>query len=177
MTFGNAIKTCFRKYFTFSGSASRSEFWWFYALSTLGVVGPSVFGIGQLGSLVWIGTITPFLAVSWRRMHDCGNGGAPILLPFAVQVCSVYAYLFSQLRAMMPALSDIEVSLDMTLRELQELQAAAVEEHLVKSFSTAGILPAALVFTIGFAWMVYLLVRPSQEGENHYGPNPHEVTT
>ncbi len=77
----------------------------------------------------------------------------------------------------MPALSDIEVSLDMTLREVQELQAAAVEEHVVKSFSTAGILPAALVFTIGFAWLVYLLVRPSQEGENHYGPNPHEVTT
>ena len=29
MTFGNSVKTCFNKYATFSGRASRSEYWWF----------------------------------------------------------------------------------------------------------------------------------------------------
>ena len=29
MTFGESVKTCFRKYFVFRGRASRSEFWWF----------------------------------------------------------------------------------------------------------------------------------------------------
>lgn len=30
MSFGDAVKTCFKKYATFSGRARRSEFWWFY---------------------------------------------------------------------------------------------------------------------------------------------------
>lgn len=29
MSFGEAIKTCFKKYATFSGRARRSEYWWF----------------------------------------------------------------------------------------------------------------------------------------------------
>ena len=35
MTFGDSIKTCFAKYATFQGRASRSEFWYF-ALFGLG---------------------------------------------------------------------------------------------------------------------------------------------
>lgn len=32
MSFGKAIKTCFKKYANFSGRARRSEFWWFFLL-------------------------------------------------------------------------------------------------------------------------------------------------
>lgn len=32
MSFGEALKTCFKKYATFSGRARRSEFWWFSVL-------------------------------------------------------------------------------------------------------------------------------------------------
>ena len=30
MGFFDAVKTCFLKYVTFSGRASRSEYWWFF---------------------------------------------------------------------------------------------------------------------------------------------------
>ena len=30
MGFGEAVKTCFSKYFQFSGRAARSEYWWFF---------------------------------------------------------------------------------------------------------------------------------------------------
>lgn len=30
MSFGEAVKTCFKKYANFNGRARRSEFWWFY---------------------------------------------------------------------------------------------------------------------------------------------------
>ncbi|MBR6339050.1 MAG: DUF805 domain-containing protein [Alloprevotella sp.] len=30
MSFGDAVKTCFKKYASFKGRARRSEFWWFY---------------------------------------------------------------------------------------------------------------------------------------------------
>ena len=36
MTFGQSISTCFAKYATFKGRASRSEFWWFILFSVLG---------------------------------------------------------------------------------------------------------------------------------------------
>ena len=35
MSFGEALKTCFKKYATFSGRARRSEFWWFSVLPWL----------------------------------------------------------------------------------------------------------------------------------------------
>lgn len=30
MTFKASVKTCFRKFATFQGRASRSEYWWFF---------------------------------------------------------------------------------------------------------------------------------------------------
>ena len=35
MGFGQSIKTVYSKYATFSGRASRSEFWWFFLFSFL----------------------------------------------------------------------------------------------------------------------------------------------
>ena len=35
MSFGEAVKTCFKKYVTFSGRARRSEYWWFGVLSMI----------------------------------------------------------------------------------------------------------------------------------------------
>ncbi len=35
MSFVEAIKACYAKYFTFSGRARRSEFWWFYLFSSI----------------------------------------------------------------------------------------------------------------------------------------------
>ena len=32
MTFGESISICFKKYATFEGRASRSEYWWFVLL-------------------------------------------------------------------------------------------------------------------------------------------------
>ncbi|MBO7203085.1 MAG: DUF805 domain-containing protein [Paludibacteraceae bacterium] len=33
MNFSTSVKTCFSKYATFSGRASRSEYWYFYLVS------------------------------------------------------------------------------------------------------------------------------------------------
>ena len=35
MSFGEAVKTCFKKYATFSGRARRSEYWWFMLLNVI----------------------------------------------------------------------------------------------------------------------------------------------
>jgi len=74
MDFGQAIKTCFNKYATFSGRAGRSEFWWFVLFSLLVTGGASIIG-QRLESLVSLALLLPSLAVGARRLHDIGKSG------------------------------------------------------------------------------------------------------
>ena len=69
-----AVSTCFKKYATFSGRASRSEFWWFMLFQVIVVVVAAVLGqaLQGIASLVFL---LPSLAVSARRLHDNGRSG------------------------------------------------------------------------------------------------------
>ena len=102
--FGEAFSRAFRKYGTFSGRASRSEYWWWQLATavvsglllalaiTLGVITgePSPSGGVYFGPLagvgfallgVWVvGTIIPHLAVLVRRLHDANLPGPMFLI-------------------------------------------------------------------------------------------------
>lgn len=74
MTFQDAITTCFNKYATFEGRASRSEYWWFVLFlillsATASIVSP------KLSGLVSLLTIIPSIAVATRRLHDTNRSG------------------------------------------------------------------------------------------------------
>ena len=85
MDFGTAIKTCFSKYGTFDGQASKGEFWyWFLFALICGVVTTviDVFVIGipveSYGPAYLIGSLALFLpsiSVAARRLHDVGKSG------------------------------------------------------------------------------------------------------
>ena len=84
MNFPTAITTCFSKFATFSGRATRSEFWWFYLFTILlswfaqMAVGASVAGVV---SLVFI---LPLWSAGARRLHDIGRTGWWQLIAFTV---------------------------------------------------------------------------------------------
>jgi uncharacterized membrane protein YhaH (DUF805 family) len=98
-----AVKRFFKKYATFSGRASRSEFWWWalvsFAVSTVfniisaatttasSLDSTPALGIGTILALVWgLATLVPSLALVVRRLHDGGFSGLLALLllvPFA----------------------------------------------------------------------------------------------
>ena len=82
MNLGESIQTCFSKYATFSGRASRSEYWWFsltpFLLSLICIIllfnklwGLAIF-LMVVGSLA---LFLPSLAVGVRRFHDTGRSG------------------------------------------------------------------------------------------------------
>lgn len=94
MSFTEAIRTCFRKYATFSGRAPRAEYWWFQLFLILLVGGVFLLGmlLAQTGSaeggatlvdriaiiVVVIGFLAlflPSLAVTVRRLHDWDKSG------------------------------------------------------------------------------------------------------
>lgn len=84
MTFGDSVRKCFRKYGTFKGRASRSEYWWFALLAFL-FAWPLLLSqydsalIYRLLQYVYfiltLVVIVPLMAVWTRRMHDIGKSG------------------------------------------------------------------------------------------------------
>lgn len=71
--FGEAISRCFKNYATFSGRATRAEFWWWQLFSFL--VGCVLGWIPILGWLVTLALFLSGLAVAVRRLHDIGKAG------------------------------------------------------------------------------------------------------
>lgn len=90
MSFTESIKTCFTKYVTFKGRATRSELWWFYLFSmALVYLLPTVVFFSVQDFFVVIATnlavsltiALPMLAVGVRRMHDTNHSGWWLLCP------------------------------------------------------------------------------------------------
>ena len=93
MNFTESIKICLSKYATFSGTASRSEYWWFVLfLTLLGwaanitdvlLYGPTYeYEWGDPDTPIHLNTILfglvfliPSLAAGSRRLHDIGKSG------------------------------------------------------------------------------------------------------
>ena len=85
MNFGQSISTCMGKYGTFSGRASRGEYWWFYLFIILmswgsEIVGAAIFPFGNpmadiLSGIVSLVFLIPVIAAGSRRLHDIGKSG------------------------------------------------------------------------------------------------------
>ena len=81
MSLSTAIAACFGKYATFSGRASRSEYWWFLLFVVvvnmlLTVLDSTLFNGQQILSGVWsLATVLPVMAVMIRRLHDTNRSG------------------------------------------------------------------------------------------------------
>ena len=89
MTFGQSISTCFGKYATFTGRASRSEFWWFYlayviVASAANFIDQVVLDqrFGVISIVVVLLFLLPIVSAGVRRLHDSGKSGWLLLLFF-----------------------------------------------------------------------------------------------
>ena len=74
MSFGAAIASFFSKYATFSGRATRAEFWWFFLFTFLGGLIPIV------GLIFALAVLIPSIAVAVRRLHDTDRSGWWLLI-------------------------------------------------------------------------------------------------
>jgi uncharacterized membrane protein YhaH (DUF805 family) len=88
LSFGEAIQTCMRKYFNFTGRARLSEYW-FFALFYL-ICSVLTLAFIPVFILVQFFFIVPGLSVGARRLHDSNKSGwrqlwiilTPLSLPF-----------------------------------------------------------------------------------------------
>ena len=96
MGFVESIKTCFSKYFVFSGRSTRSEFWYFSLFWIIGiflaiygdlVLNSDLLENDELGPFeiifVLVGWV-PYLSVTFRRLHDVNRSGWWWLIPLTI---------------------------------------------------------------------------------------------
>lgn len=174
MNFQTAVKTCFSKFVTFSGRASRPEYWWFFLFGILGSIATGIldsilFGTenlqteitetsrsywatntGPLGTLFSLAIFLPSLSAGWRRMHDTGRSGLFLFYPL---LCMIGIGMFLAVFGGFGATETGGLSWPVAL--------------------ITGL--AVLVLAISPLIVLFWLTRPSQPGSNDYGPNPHEA--
>lgn len=168
MGFSDAVRVCLRKYVTFSGRATRPEYWYFILFVFLGGI---VFGTfdyiffggsvettstsieaqtnGPLSSLFSLAMLLPSLAAGWRRMHDSGRSGWFMFYPLIVMI-GVTAYL-----AVWGGLS--------------EVASGNIDGLIAAVGGIIGIL-AIGVMILSPLIVLWWLTRPSQSSDNEYGP-------
>ena len=103
MTFTKSIKTCFSKYVTFAGRASRLEFWYFMLFCLLGNTILSLFDGFSLGmsfiqpasSVFSLMTFLPSICITTRRLHDANRRGWWQLIWLAPIPVFIAAYVFN----------------------------------------------------------------------------------
>ena len=116
MSFFDAVTSAFRKYFDFSGRASRSEFWWFFLFCVLLYMLTFSLSVDDFGPPVesnaealflsqaltsWFGvafivTLVPSISISVRRFHDINmSGWWYVILQIAPSLLAQYIFIFS----------------------------------------------------------------------------------
>jgi uncharacterized membrane protein YhaH (DUF805 family) len=118
ISFGGAVARGFRKYATFTGRASRSEYWWWtlFTFLTYLVLGLLTYAVGTVTSrdggrtpglvalpliilfaVFFLGILVPTLALTVRRLHDAGYSGLFVLLLLIPYLGSLIIFIFALL--------------------------------------------------------------------------------
>lgn len=75
MNFSESVSTCLKKYADFEGTASRSEYWWFW-LFLVGTGLVLTYAIGDLVAGIFnLAMLIPQLSAGARRLHDTDRSG------------------------------------------------------------------------------------------------------
>jgi uncharacterized membrane protein YhaH (DUF805 family) len=77
----NHYLNCLKKYATFSGRASRSEFWYFNLFNFIFGIILGIFKLDVLDGLYNLIILLPSIAVACRRLHDIDKSGWFMLIP------------------------------------------------------------------------------------------------
>lgn len=118
--FVDAVKRAFKKYATFTGRASRSEYWWWtlFTFITYLVLGLLTYVVGIatsrdggrtpgllavpliiLFAVFALGIIVPTLALTVRRLHDAGYSGLLALLFLVPYVGGLVIMIFALMQS------------------------------------------------------------------------------
>ena len=161
---------------TFSGRASRSEYWWFLPIGILLPIVVLILLTNFWPDLpIWQVAIISFLflfpqmSVTARRLHDTCQPSSDIDVPTYALIGLIFCIV---------AYLEISVWLD-SLMMIDDPPNALGLILLMGSVFIVGFVASLVFLLVGMATGIPLfsqMILPSHQKTNRYGPNPHEVT-
>lgn len=134
-------------YATFSGRATRTEYWTFAAFAALAFF-LLLFTVPVLGLIFLLGTFLPGLALAVRRLHDSGRSGWWMLLPGLAFPAWLLIFIASAASAL------------------------AVRNDLLDD--DTYFLVATLIMLAASLPVLAFLAAPPSAGDNAFGPQPEK---
>jgi uncharacterized membrane protein YhaH (DUF805 family) len=142
-----AVKSVYSKYATFSGRASRSEYWYFLLFTI--IAGGALGAIDStLSSAFSIANIVPNLAVAVRRLHDTNRSGKLIIGLILAEVVLFVVVVVGFVAAV--------------------IGGSVLNETLAGRGGVLMLVCLALFLLLGIYW-IYLLAKRGDAGANRYG--------
>ena len=142
--FGLAIKLGFENYVKFGGRATRAEYWWWQLFVLL------VSSVPIIGSVIWLATFIPSIAVTSRRLHDIGRTGWWQALPWGLSLVFVVSLIFGFIRLFLSESSET-------------------------IFFVITVISLLTLIAVGILLLVWFC-RRGQNGINKYGPDPRTTS-
>lgn len=194
MTMKEAVRTCFQKYATFSGRASKAEFWKFFLFAIVGsiiatIINGIIFGpeLVQEFTAKIDGSGNQTQEISTSKQYNGGWLGTIfsliILLPWLAASCRrLHDTGRSGWWMLMPfAVSGIGFGLIFLMSKDVLIDASSFPEGVempatMPMISSPGLfLVIWFLAVISFIVLTVWLASASDPGTNKFGPNPHEV--
>jgi len=140
--------------FSFQGRIRRQHFWigWLILLGA-GVVAN---WIPFLGLLIAIALIWPNLAIGVKRLHDMGQSGWLIVIPWVVTLVALFV-----------GLGTIGFSAVANAAALENEDPAAIWALIAPAFGVFG-----LIFLVNIGFLAWIGLTPGTNGDNRHGPDP-----
>lgn len=144
-----AVKTVYSKYATFSGRASRAEYWYFFLFTI--IAGAALSAIDTtLASAFSIANFLPNIAVAVRRLHDTNRSGKLIIALILVEVILFFVVVVSFAVGLSGAISGVSDA---------------------ATGGSIGVLVGVVLFVALAIYWIYLMAKRGDEGPNRFG-NP-----
>jgi uncharacterized membrane protein YhaH (DUF805 family) len=180
MSFATAVQTCFHKYVTFRGRASRSEFWFFtlffFLLSAAASIFDAVSGLASsymsTNLVVTLLCLLPLAAVTNRRLHDRDLSGWWQLAFVAVAMIAAglaAADIYTTFSVLISAGIAGGESLNTAQKALDQAEASPL--GIFSLFGALFWIAAALCIATTAVFYAVLALRGTP-GENRFGPDP-----
>jgi uncharacterized membrane protein YhaH (DUF805 family) len=142
-----AVKTVYSKYATFSGRASRAEYWYFFLFTI--IAGAALSAIDStLASAFSIANFVPNLAVAVRRLHDTNRSGKLIIALILIEVLLFLVIVVSFVAGISGAIGG---------------------NSGAATGGGVGVLVGLALFVVLAIYWIYLMAKRGDSGPNRYG--------
>ncbi|MDI1281269.1 DUF805 domain-containing protein [Brevundimonas sp.] len=140
--------------FSFEGRIRRQHFWigWLILLGAGVVAG----WIPILGGLIGLALIWPNLAIAVKRLHDMGQSGWLVAIPWVVTLVALFV-----------GVGAIGFSAIANATALENEDPAAIFALLAPALGMVG-----LICLVNLGFLLWIGLTPGTNGENRYGSNP-----